>query len=261
VTELNIEVANRLAALRERSGLSQEQLADRLGISCQEISKWERAESSPDTDSLIALAKLYQVTLDELLKPDPEAASEADGASGEERATEPDAENDEVRQTEASDGRIWRFQKADGRMNLYAFPYPVLVTLIYLVIGFLLGLWHPGWMLFLTIPVYYTAISPDGGFDMNRVPFPLLVTILYLVAGFAKNFWHPGWLIFLTIPLYYTLAGRVIQEKVNRVLVELMLIGVIYLIGTSLGRWFQLWLTIPALAFIVLTTMRERKAG
>jgi transcriptional regulator with XRE-family HTH domain len=256
---LNIEIANRIAALRERNGLSQEQLADRLGVSSQEIAKWERAESSPDTDKLVALAKLYQVSLDELLNPDPQAEPGADGASGEGRATEPDEENGEERQGDAPGGGVWRFQRADGRMDLKVFPYPVLVTLVYLLIGFLLDLWHPGWMLFLTIPVYYTAISPNGGFDLNRVPFPLLVTILYLVAGFARNFWHPGWLMFLTIPLYYTLAGRVIQEKVNRVLVELMLVGVIYLIGASLGHWFQLWLVVPALAFIVLTTIRERR--
>ena len=35
------------------------------------------------------------------------------------------------------------------------FCYPVLVTLVYLILGFALSWWHPGWILFLTIPVYY----------------------------------------------------------------------------------------------------------
>lgn len=48
-------------------GLSQEALAEKLGVSRQAVSKWERSESSPDTDNLIALAKLYGVSLDELL--------------------------------------------------------------------------------------------------------------------------------------------------------------------------------------------------
>lgn len=245
MTSLNTEIANRLAAFRERDGLSREELAERLGVDCEVVSKWESAEASPDPDQLMALAKLYRVSLDELLKPD-----------SDERAPEPE---DDEGENEARDGGTWRFQKPDGRLDLVKFPYPVVVTLVYLLIGFLFNLWHPGWLLFMTIPVYYTAISPKGGFDLNRVPYPLLVSILYLVAGFAVNFWHPGWLVFLTIPLYYTLAGRVIREKLNRVLVELMLVGIIYLIGTALGHWFQLWLLIPALAFVAVVALLDRK--
>lgn len=67
---MNIEIANRLAELRKKSGLSQEQLAEKLGLSRQAVSKWERAEASPDTDNLICLAKLYNVSLDDLLNTD-----------------------------------------------------------------------------------------------------------------------------------------------------------------------------------------------
>lgn len=64
---MNIEIANHLVQLRKKNGLSQEALADQLGLSRQAVSKWERAEASPDTDNLIALAKLYNVTLNQLL--------------------------------------------------------------------------------------------------------------------------------------------------------------------------------------------------
>ena len=62
---MNLEIANRLQKLRKENGYSQEQLALELGISRQAVSKWERAESSPDTDNLILLARLYNVSLDE----------------------------------------------------------------------------------------------------------------------------------------------------------------------------------------------------
>ncbi len=65
---MNIEIANRLVNLRKSNHLSQEALAEKLGISRQAVSKWERAEASPDTDNLILLSKLYHVSLDELLK-------------------------------------------------------------------------------------------------------------------------------------------------------------------------------------------------
>lgn len=64
---MTIETANKLLKLRKQHNLSQEELAEKLGISRQAISKWERAEASPDTDNLILLARLYNVSLDELL--------------------------------------------------------------------------------------------------------------------------------------------------------------------------------------------------
>lgn len=64
---MNVEIAERLAVRRKEAGFSQESLAEQLGVSRQAVSKWERSESSPDTDNLIALAKLYGVSLDDLL--------------------------------------------------------------------------------------------------------------------------------------------------------------------------------------------------
>lgn len=65
---MNIETANRLLQYRKKMNLSQEELASRIGVSRQAVSKWERAEASPDTDNLILLADIYGVSLDELLK-------------------------------------------------------------------------------------------------------------------------------------------------------------------------------------------------
>ena len=69
---MNVETAQRLADLRRSKGFSQEGLARKLGLSRQAVSKWERAESSPDTENLISLARLYGVSLDELLNPSDE---------------------------------------------------------------------------------------------------------------------------------------------------------------------------------------------
>ncbi len=76
---MNVEIANKLVNLRKRSGLSQESLAEKIGVSRQAVSKWERAESSPDTDNLIALSKLYNISLDEMLS----GYNETSGLAGE----------------------------------------------------------------------------------------------------------------------------------------------------------------------------------
>lgn len=67
---MDIKTADRLQQLRKSHGYSQEALSEKLGVSRQAVSKWERGESSPDTDNLIAIANLYSVTLDELINGD-----------------------------------------------------------------------------------------------------------------------------------------------------------------------------------------------
>lgn len=59
-------LANRLIALRKERSLSQDDLARDLKISRQAISRWERGTSAPDTVNLISLAKIYNISLDEL---------------------------------------------------------------------------------------------------------------------------------------------------------------------------------------------------
>ena len=53
---------------RSAAGYSQELLADRLGVSRQAVSKWETGTAEPSTANLLALADLYGVTVDELLR-------------------------------------------------------------------------------------------------------------------------------------------------------------------------------------------------
>lgn len=61
-------LAEGIFALRTQMGLSQEELAEQLGVSRQSVSKWETDQSVPDLDKLIKLADLFGVTLDELAR-------------------------------------------------------------------------------------------------------------------------------------------------------------------------------------------------
>lgn len=62
-----MDLAERLAALRKRAGLSQGDVAERLNVSRQAVSRWETGFTVPSTDNLSRLGRLYGVTLDELL--------------------------------------------------------------------------------------------------------------------------------------------------------------------------------------------------
>lgn len=58
----------KLQLLRKQSGLSQEELAEKLGISRQAISKWESGQSTPDLNKIIIISELYNITIDSLVK-------------------------------------------------------------------------------------------------------------------------------------------------------------------------------------------------
>lgn len=62
-----MSIGEKLLELRKEKHLSQEEVANRLNVSRQTISKWETNQSTPDFDKIIPLCKLYEITADELL--------------------------------------------------------------------------------------------------------------------------------------------------------------------------------------------------
>lgn len=78
--------ADKLIRLRKKSGWSQEELAEQMGVSRQSISKWEGAQSIPDLEKIIKLAKLFSVSTDYLLLDElGDEPEEAPALPGEER--------------------------------------------------------------------------------------------------------------------------------------------------------------------------------
>lgn len=82
--------AEQLQQLRRKAGMSQEELAERLDISRQTLSKWEQGVSSPDIEKAIALCKIFEVSLDMLVNGEQcEARTTATGAPVERKGPEP----------------------------------------------------------------------------------------------------------------------------------------------------------------------------
>ena len=59
---------NNLKLLRKQHGLTQEAVAEKLGVSRQAVAKWERGECLPDIDNVIAIADMYEITVDSLVR-------------------------------------------------------------------------------------------------------------------------------------------------------------------------------------------------
>lgn len=62
------DLATLLTELRKKNNMTQNELAEKLGVTYQAVSKWERGENYPDSLLLLEIAKLYKVTVDELLR-------------------------------------------------------------------------------------------------------------------------------------------------------------------------------------------------
>ena len=61
-------LGRRIQEARKAAGLSQESLGERLGVSRQAVSKWETGTADPSTSNLLALAKLFGISAEELLR-------------------------------------------------------------------------------------------------------------------------------------------------------------------------------------------------
>ena len=63
-----MNIADRIQSLRKAKGMSQEQLADAVGVSRQAVSKWESEQATPDLDKVVIMSEIFEVTTDYILK-------------------------------------------------------------------------------------------------------------------------------------------------------------------------------------------------
>jgi len=269
------EIGAKLASLRKERNYSQEALAETLRVSRQAISKWERGEASPDTDNLIALARLYKVSLDELvglvpvkeenaseytvggvlesdaletekdqfteeIKENNTAENEGDAAEdNSERGEAPPAEEsgnaeedtakessyglgldfeDEKHKVHIYNGKITVTDKADeGKASSKkstgeGFPFALAAVILYLLVGFLLDAWHPGWLVFLVIPVAESVVRAVKKKDPALFSYPTFVTVAFLCLGIFAGAWEYAWILYLTVPIYYRICRRTINK-------------------------------------------------
>ena len=77
----------KLQTLRQKAGMSQDALAEKLDVSRQAVSRWERDETMPETEKVIALADLFGVTTDYLLRHQPEPEMKQEPPRPEQRSS------------------------------------------------------------------------------------------------------------------------------------------------------------------------------
>lgn len=232
---MTIEIADRLIKLRKKNGYSQEELADKLGLSRQAVSKWERAEASPDTDNLICLAKLYGVSLDELLSTDDDVETIVkeqvkEEAKEEEKDSSITLEDDDGSKVVIKgshmecldkDGHIIK-KKPKTKFLLWLDAVDGILSglalVIYIFLGAFLNMWSTAWIFFF-VPEFVCsiirAIYKKNANNVN-VAFLSIFTFFFIclflpthVVGFPAHLWHPMWTVFLAIPVYHGVVGSI----------------------------------------------------
>lgn len=247
---MNIEIANRLVNLRKNNNLSQEALAEKLGISRQAVSKWERAEASPDTDNLILLARLYGVSLDELLQTEEDIVMPDD----ETEETEESEENNGENQKETSGSKGEYVNLGPGGIHVKDDDGSEV---------------HVGWKgIHVDQPDANVHIDKDGVFvdgekydtdqwkEYVKPEFPLVAIgfLAYIILGIVYGTWGIGLLIFLLIPLIQSIGSAIRHRNMNRFAYPVLTIIVFILLGVYKGLWHPGWvlfLTIPVYYSIV----------
>lgn len=193
---MSIKQGEYLKNLRKENKFSQEQLAEKLNISRQSISKWEQGTSTPDIENFAKLAQLYNVSVDSLINGEPETQAKPEVQLPLSSVTVTDEEKNPKPKKKK---RSWFF-----------ISYPIITVIIYAIIGTIVGKmgWAIGWIVFLTIPLFYTTIIAIEKKKPIIFCYPVLVTIIFLLCGLLLNKWHPMWILFLTIPIFYIATAK-----------------------------------------------------
>ena len=239
---MTIEIADRLVKLRKKYGYSQEELADKLGLSRQAVSKWERAEASPDTDNLICLAKLYGVSLDELLATDEDVDTIVKEQVKEEKETPKDDRiviNDDGVYLKSKKGssisitddgvvcvdkngkivkKLPEHKKAMAVIGGIEGVLFLLAAVAFFLLGYFLNIWESAWIVFF-VPEIICSI-PRAIVKRNANQFNMVFTSTFvfffvcmmlpkLIEGFSDKLWHPMWVVFIAIPVYYAFVNTI----------------------------------------------------
>lgn len=262
---MNIEIANRLVRLRKEKNLSQEALANELGISRQAVSKWERAEASPDTDNLILLAKLYGMSLDDLLKTDQKEFESGNNQQASKEKTEEDKKQKKKESVHISLKHGIHVTGEDGEevhvgWNGIHVEDPKEDSRIHI----------DGSGVFVDDKKYdqeeWRKIRKEKGWDYyyedyTKFPFALLAIIAYIGIALYTELWHPLWIFLLIVPITEGAISAVKHRNLNRFPYPVLVILYFLYEGFYENIWSPTWLiflTIPVY-YSLVNYFRQRK--
>ncbi len=176
-----MKLSEKIIALRSRHQMSQGDLAEKLNVSRQSVSKWETGASIPDLDKLIAMSELFQVTMDELTKENVELGSKEKEATKEDQSAKKEA------MVEPYKENVYEKQISNLWMKLLERRIPIIKGLsliilsIYFEIFCLLGVIVIDDLLAMLIPSYLFLCGLICIFSKKHIGRRILILTLAIV--------------------------------------------------------------------------------
>lgn len=270
---------NNLYELRKSAGLSQEEFAEKLGVSRQAVSKWERGEAYPDTENLIVISDMFNVTIDELLKSKTIADDCGDNSGNTGNESGDNSENtdnesgdflhvnigDKVKVdlsggiTVNSDDESVNIDLGNGGITVNDDDGNVKVNLG--KDGITVN--DENGNVKVKLSKGHIIINDDNDDDDDddenypkgsvasifyAVPYPIVVVVAFLALGIFFDAWYWAWTLFLTIPVYYPLISAVHRKRFSAFPYPVFITFLFCLFGMLYGIWHPLWiiyLTVP----------------
>lgn len=200
-------LGEKLKELRIKENLSQEDLAIKLNVSRQAVSKREQNLSLPDTNNLILIAKIFHVTLDELVNYNDNLNTTSEVKENKESSEEKEINEDVIEEEEEKEYEV--FEKSPLFAILSSLIF-ITSFLVFILVGvYVKGGWNYSWIALLFIPVFLSLIESVKRKRISAFLFPVLIVAIYMILGLVFGLWHPYWFIFLFIPLFYIIAEAI----------------------------------------------------
>ncbi len=148
-------------------------------------------------------------------------------------------------------------------IQIFNTVFPTLCAVAYILIGIFLHLWHPTWLLFLLVPLYYSLTEAVRRKDATYFAFPVLVVGVYLLLGFLKVKYFLWFLpILISIPIYYLICSAIKRKNIILALDGLVpilcVIGYLCL-GLIGGWWHPGWVIFFAIPLYYQTVAAVKK--
>lgn len=265
---MDITTANRLYELRKQHGYSQDELAEMLNVSRQTVSKWERSESSPDTDNLIALAKLYGISLDDLLGYTPQASEACDNKGETPDGADNEIDSDSTVSVESDGDKVHidedgiyiedkNGEKVTIKGGIAKFVNKVVGNVH--IDGKKASAFADEGAPEVTIADGNVVVSQKQKTariidDCVWGASFLLATIAYLLIGFLCNLWHPGWILFFAPFILGGISNTITHRNASEFPIVFLALAAYLLMGFLANLWHPGWvifILIPAYYIVV----------
>ena len=277
--KLNLIIAKNLSALRRQNKLTQLEVSEKLNYSDKTISKWERGEALPDTDNLIRLARLYNVSIDEIVGYVPEketsadenkAAGGADDAKETDNASSADGANDDGNADGEYDGEDDEYFTQDGETKKYYSKTKGGKHIRFETDGTQKRI----------IISDDDADDDDDDDDTDGDDYPrrrtrlcdvldgvytILCVAAFFVWGAVFNGWEIAWTLFITIPIFTSIVACVRKKRVGKFNFPCFVAFVYLLFGMIFNIWHPLWiifLLVPAfypIARVIDSSIKDKE--